>query len=636
MSNITSAMKRILKGAFGGQIKTSLAPNPSHLEFVNPVVAGIARGKQDAFYNRERGATLPIVIHGDSAMIGQGVVTETLQLARVDGYTCGGTIHIVVNNQIGFTLDPKDSRSSPYSTEWCKAIEAPIFHVNAEDPDAAAWAILLSAEFRQQFKRDAVVDLYCYRKYGHNEADDPSFTQPVIYSEIRQKKNISVGYAERLIADNSISQAEVDQMRAGFSKRFDDAYATRKPPTYGDGCSLIGKLSATPKTTGIENEALKQIVHTLVQYPEGFTPHPKLAKILEKRVELVEQGEGLDWAICEALSFGSLVLEGFAVRLSGQDCGRGTFSQRHLALRDYNTGTAFYPLQLLSQAAPGSPTFEVYNSVLSETGVMGFEFGYSSVHKGALVLWEAQFGDFANGAQVIIDQFISSSEAKWNQLSGLVLLLPHGYEGQGPEHSSARLERYLQLAADGNMSVCYPSNGAQYFHLLRRQALNPLRRPLIVMTPKSLLRNPEATVSVGDLEKGVFKPVIEEKLSETTKAKRIVFVTGKIFYDVRAAIREKKVGDVSIVRIEELYPFAKDELKAILKRHGAKKLAWVQEEPQNMGAWSFIDPLFRSELGVDLTYFGRPPSASTATGSGKRHAKEQKLFLDNLVDFLQK
>lgn len=618
-------------GLSGTALTVSLAPNPSHLEFVNPVVEGMVRAKQDIGAGSDRSKALPILIHGDAAIIGQGIVTETLVMSQVEGYTTGGTVHVVVNNQVGFTCDPIDYRSSTYCTDTCRSVDAPILHVNGEDPDAAAWAAQLAMNYRAKFKKDVVIDIYCYRKYGHNEADDPSYTQPEIYAEIKGKKSICTIYGEKLIASEVFSEGDVSDVTSRYLQQFEDAYKNRKPVSLGEGCSLVGRIRIPPPPSGVRREILERIYSTMVSYPEDFTVHPKLGKILARRVDILKSGEGIDWAFAEALAFGSLVLEGTSVRLSGQDCGRGTFSHRHLLLRDYNNGSAFIPLNLLQNER--GARFEVYNSPLSESGVMGFEFGYSITAPNSLVLWEAQFGDFANGAQVIIDQFISGSEAKWGQLCGLVLLLPHGYEGQGPEHSSARLERFLQLCAEGNMYVTYPSSAAQYFHLLRRHAALPLKRPLIVMTPKSLLRLPEAAVAVSDLSEGSFKPVIEQSTSESPdKVTSLILLSGKVFYDVMHAIKSRVEDRVAIVRVEELYPFPESELKQILAKYtNAEQVFWVQEEPQNMGAWNHMDYFFSDRLDRKLIYVGRPASASTATGSAKRHMVEQQQIMAELV-----
>jgi 2-oxoglutarate dehydrogenase E1 component len=613
----------------GATLKISMAPNPSHLEFVNPVLEGICRARQDIGYNQDRTSVLPILIHGDAAVIGQGVVYETLNLSALDGYATGGSIHIVINNQVGFTTNPEDSRSTVYCTDLAKCFEAPVFHVNGEDPEAAAWVMELAAKYRNRFNRDVVIDLICYRKYGHNEGDDPSFTQPLLYGEIATKRNPAALYAEGLVSAGVLTEAEVTQLQQGFIERFKSAEANREPAVRGDACPLHGKLVATETATAVEAERLRKVAKTLINYPEQFSPHPKLQKILEKRVETLEDGKGIDWGFAEGLAFGSLLLEGRSVRLTGQDCGRGTFSQRHLVLSNYQDMSRFVPFNSL--ANEGGARLEIINSPLSEAAVLGFEFGYGSVAEDALILWEAQFGDFANGAQVHIDQFIASSEAKWGQRSGVVMLLPHGFEGQGPEHSSARLERYLQLCAEGNMSVCYPTTAAQQFHLVRRQGLSAIKRPLIVMTPKSLLRHPGAASELSELTQGEFHPVLSNTFGKGKSSKTLVLLSGKVYYDVAAELQKASSGVVRVIRVEELYPFPAEALTRAVGNDKPERIVWVQEEPQNMGAWSHVYPYLKDTFGSSPSYVGRPPAASPATGSGKAHAKEQKQLLENLL-----
>lgn len=613
----------------GESIRVELAPNPSHLEFVNPVVEGMVRAKQDLASRSARNRVLPYLIHGDAAVIGQGVVWETLNMSDVDGYTTAGSLHLVLNNQVGFTTNADDARSSPYCTEMFKAIQSPVFHVNAEDVEASCWTATLALEFRQRFERDVAIDLYCYRKYGHNEGDDPSFTQPLVYSELSSRKSITHLYGEKLIGEGLLSKEEFAGLLQAYTQRFQSARSNKRNNTLGEACAITGRLRVPTPPTGVPAGTLKRIAQTLLEYPEDFNVHPKLRKILEKRVETLDTG-GIDWGFAEGLAFGSLVLEGHSVRLSGQDCGRGTFSQRHLALTDNQKPGLYLPF---SKLASEKALFEVYNSTLSENSVLGFEFGYSSVAKEALVLWEAQFGDFANGAQVIIDQFIASSEAKWNQLSGVVMLLPHGYEGQGPEHSSARLERYLQLCGEGNMVVAYPTSAAQHFHLLRRQGIMEMKRPLIVMTPKSLLRLPQAASNLADLTSGQFETVLSEDYASGS-AQTIVFCTGKVFYDLKAACDKLKKPSIKLVRIEQLYPFPQFEVKKALKESQAKQFIWAQEEPQNMGAWSYIEPYLRERLELEVKFVGRPVSASPATGSHKRSGTEQQAIVDEVIKSL--
>lgn len=617
----------------GNKIEVGLAPNPSHLEFVNPVVQGMVRARQDQHYNHQRQAVMPVLLHGDAAFVGQGVVYETLNLAKLEGYRCGGTLHIIINNQVGFTTTPDESRSSTYCTDMAKAFDVPVFHVNGEDVEACCWVTALALEFRQTFGRDVIIDLYSYRKYGHNEGDDPSFTQPLSYAEIAEKKNVAALYADKLIAEGVITKESFKELIFSYKEHFEAADRKSKAaPPSGDACPIHGRLRVPTPFTGVELGLLEQIATTLISYPEGFVPHPKLHKILEKRVETLRAGSGIEWGFAEALAFGSLLHEGHHVRLSGQDCGRGTFSHRHLALDHYESNQVIFPLNQIHTKPEAY--FEVYNSSLSEAGVVGFEFGYSSVSTGSLVLWEAQFGDFGNGAQVYIDQFISSSEAKWDLLSGIVLLLPHGYEGMGPEHSSARLERYLQLCAEGNMVVAYPSNAGQYFHLLRRQGLMEIKRPLVVMTPKSLLRHPQAACTTEELTNGQFQTVLETDFSGNENPEHIILLTGKVYYDVCAGIEKSGHKNVKVIRMEQLYPFPQYELKKALRNMNARSYIWVQEEPQNMGAWTYIESYLRHKIGVDVTYVGREVSASTATGSSKHHAIEQQKIVQEVLDLI--
>jgi 2-oxoglutarate dehydrogenase E1 component len=611
----------------GASVTVELAPNPSHLEFVNPVVSGIVRARQDASDRNNRKSMLPVLIHGDAAVIGQGVVWETFNMGGVEGYTTAGALHLVLNNQVGFTTDPRDSRTSIYCTDTAKAIQSPVFHVNCEDVDACCWATKLALDFRQKFEKDVFLDLYCFRKYGHNEGDDPSFTQPTVYNELASKKSVTHVYAAQLMSEGVLSESDFKVLLSAYVERFKQARNSRKAPTLGEACAVYGRLRVPTPATGVAEKDLKRIGKLLTEYPAGFTVHPKLHKILEKRVETLEGGKAIDWGFAEALAFGSLVMEGRGVRLSGQDAGRGTFSQRHLALTNYEKGDRYLPF---SQLDSEKAKFEVVNSTLSEASVMGFEFGYASVATNSLVLWEGQFGDFANGAQVIIDQFIASSESKWGQLSGIVLMLPHGFEGQGPEHSSARLERYLQLCGEGNMVVAYPTSADQHFHLLRRQGVMEMKRPLIIMTPKSLLRLPQAACELSQLTSGEFQTVIETDFAQG-KAKKVILCSGKVYYDIQARLEKDKTKDVTVLRIEQLYPFPQYEVKKVLKNLSPKTYLWVQEEPQNMGAWSYIEPYLRERLELSVSYIGRPVAASPATGSGKRSAAELQAFLDDMM-----
>ncbi len=622
---------------FGGRsIKVSLAPNPSHLEFVNPVVEGIVRAEQDVHYAGDRKAALPVLLHGDAAFAGQGVVFETINFSGLQGYATGGTLHIVTNNQIGFTTTPDESRSTRYCTDLAKGIESPVFHVNCEDPEGACWVVGLALEYRNTFGKDVFIDLIGHRKWGHNEGDDPTFTQPLTYAELKGKRPIWEQYGARLVAQGVVDQAWVDGESSGYKAAFAKAQESVTPAVQGLAEALHGRLVSLPKTTGVKAQTLNKIARALIDFPTDFVPHTKLAKILEKRVDTVESGEGIEWGVAEALAFGSLLVEGRSVRLSGQDCSRGTFSQRHLLLDNSERDHTWSPLQAIADKEGSGARFEVVNSSLSEAAIVGFEFGYAAIATHGLTLWEAQFGDFANGAQVIIDQFITSSEAKWHQLSGLALLLPHGYEGQGPEHSSARLERYLQMCAEGNMRVCYPSCASQHFHLLRRQGLMDIKRPLIVMTPKSLLRLPSATSPLSEMTSGTFRTVIEDNLAGKATCDTLVFLTGKVFHDVRAALKDLGKLSVRIVRVEELYPFPAEEISRIAQESGAKKAVWIQEEPRNMGAWSYIAPLLREATGIEPRYVGRIDAAPTSTGSAKHHAIEVKGFLAELVKLISK
>jgi 2-oxoglutarate dehydrogenase E1 component len=622
----------------GGSVRLSLAPNPSHLEFVGPVVCGMVRAEQDHSEGKNRNSVVPVLIHGDSAFVGQGVVPETLNMSTLDGYGVGGTVHIVVNNQVGFTTNPDEYRSTVYCTDFAKAVQAPVFHVNCEHIEAACWAVAMAVDYRMRFGSDVVLDLYCFRKYGHNEGDDPSFTQPLVYNELKSKRNAAELYADELIARGTVTRADVDAMRSSYRQHFDSQAEQAKRPAaaFGEVCALHGRLRLPSPKTAVSLRELEAVASTLVEYPSHFSAHAKLHKILQKRVDGLTEEGGIDWGFAEGLAFGTLVQDGKVVRLSGQDCGRGTFSQRHLMLTDVENGGKYLPFSQLE--TKNNSYFEVFNSNLSEMAVLGFEFGYSSIaREKALVLWEAQFGDFANGAQVIIDQFIASSEQKWNQISDVVMLLPHGYEGAGPEHSSARLERFLQLSADGNMTVCVPSNAGQHFHLLRRHGLSEFARPLIVMTPKSLLRAAEASVSSSALTSGEFLPIIESEFNsgKKPKAEHLVFCSGKVYYDIHKALVELKNPGVRVVRVEQLYPFPEKEIAGMLERIGAvKTCSWVQEEPKNQGAWNYIEPLLRECLDAEIDYIGRVPSASTATGSPKAHAAETKAFLTDLLELL--
>jgi 2-oxoglutarate dehydrogenase E1 component len=619
--------------AKGKKIHLSLTPNPSHLEAVDPVVEGRTRAKQRLFGDRQRRAGIPLLIHGDAAFAGQGLVEETLNLSQLAGYTTGGTIHVIVNNQIGFTTSPNDARSTTYCTDVAKMIQVPIFHVNGEDPEAAVYLAELALDFRQTFNKDVVLDFFCYRRHGHNEGDDPSFTQPLMYAKIKDRPTLSEVYTEQLILGGDLT---VDECEA-IDNAFQDKLRAAQEQVHGGtplraGMSGLGdrwqglspRYSHTPVETGVGYDKLLAITEDMTRVPESFTLNPKIAKALESRRLAMKARELVDWGFAEALAFGSLLSEGVAIRLSGQDSRRGTFSQRHAVLFDARTGERYLPLNSLG---PEQATFTAYDSLLSEAAVLGFEFGYSLDDPHKLVIWEAQFGDFANGAQVIIDQYIVCSQSKWQRDSGLVMLLPHGYEGQGPEHSSARLERYLQACAEYNIQVCYPTTPAQYFHVLRRQMKRNFRKPLILMTPKSLLRHKAAVSSVDDFCRGHFAEVIDDP-ADATPIRRVLLCSGKVYYDLldKRALVQK--NDVAILRVEQFYPFPVEPLLRALERYRkAKEFIWVQEESMNMGGWTFMEPRLRA-LDYPAQYVGRDTSASPATGSHHIHVREQKELVE--------
>ena len=616
----------------GESVHLSLSPNPSHLEIVNPVVEGRVRAKQRLHGDAERAMGVPLLIHGDAAFAGQGVIAETLNLANLSGYRTGGTLHVVVNNQIGFTTNPRDARSTQYCTDIAKFIQAPVFHVNGDDPEAAVYVTELATEYRQQFKSDVVIDLVCYRKYGHNEGDEPSFTQPVEYRKIKAKKPVQQVYTERLVAEGAIKPDEAEAINAEFRRRLDEALRDVKeaPPQpkkmagFADRWGgLVKEYSHAPADTAIPETVADRIADQFVAVPEGFHWHPTVKKLAEKRRDDIKGRKPLDWGTGEALAFGSLVLEGHLVRLSGQDSRRGTFAHRHSTYFDQETGQPFCPLDQLD---PKQAPFDVFDSALSEAAVLGFEYGYSLDDPHALVIWEAQFGDFANGAQVVIDQFITSGESKWNRASGVVLLLPHGYEGQGPEHSSARLERFLQACAEDNVQVCNFTTPAQVFHALRRQVKRNFRKPLVVMTPKSLLRHPQAVSPLAEFTGGRFREVIDDPV-KAEGIRRVVMCSGKVYYDLLARRAELKRDDVAVVRLEQLYPWPQDQLAAVLSRYTkAEEFVWCQEESLNMGGWSFVEPRLRL-MHFPFEFVGRDPSASPAAGSTLVHKHEQDELL---------
>jgi 2-oxoglutarate dehydrogenase E1 component len=618
----------------GHPLHISLSPNPSHLEAVDPVVEGRTRAKQQMFGDHERRLGMPLLIHGDAAFAGQGLVAETLNLSNLRGYKTGGTVHVIVNNQIGFTTAPSDARSTTYCTDVAKMIQVPIFHVNGEDPEAAVYVAELAVEFRQTFDQDVVIDLFCYRRHGHNEGDEPSFTQPLMYNKIRERPTLTEVYTEQLILRGDATVAETEEIKAEFQAKLQSALEEVRsgaaPPRRMEGfgrqwSGLSPHYSHQPLETGVAHAKLEKVAEGLCRVPEHFAVHPKIARQLEIHITELRENRPIDWAFAEALAFGTLLLEGFPVRLSGQDSRRGTFSQRHAVLYDARTGEPYLPLNHLS---PSQATLQIYDSLLSEAAVLGFEFGYALESPNTLVLWEAQFGDFANGAQVIIDQFICCSLSKWQRDSGLVLLLPHGYEGQGPEHSSARPERFLQLCAEDNMQVCVPTTPAQYFHVLRRQLLRGFRKPLVLMTPKSLLRHKESVSAVDEFTGGHFVEVLDDTRADPQRVHRVVFCSGKLYYDLAAVRKQEKAGDVALVRVEQFYPFPDEPLRRVAARYRkAKEWVWAQEESQNMGGWTFMEPRLRA-LGHPPAYVGRDASASPATGSRQIHLREQKELVE--------
>jgi len=623
----------------GHNIHLTLAFNPSHLEFVNPVVEGRVRAKQDRRGDKERHTVLPLVIHGDAAVIGQGVVAETLNLSGLRGYSTGGTVHVVINNQIGFTTVWQDARSTRYCTDLVRMLRCPVFHVNGEDPEAIAQVVKLTMDYRQRYGRDVVIDLYGYRRYGHNETDEPRFTQPLMYSAVDKKPSVREVYVQRLVASGKFTRDQALALEAARRKVMEAALEevrTGGPfvqPRYAmQGLWAAYKGGADGEVpdvaTGVAKERLKELLLKVTSVPEGFSVHPKAKRFLEQRRAQGDNNK-LDWGTAETLAYASLVSERVPVRLSGQDARRGTFAHRHAVVHDIKTGKVHTPLAYLQE---GQARFEVWDSPLSEAAVLGFEYGYSLDYPDGLIIWEAQFGDFANGAQVLIDQFLSSSEDKWYRLSGLALLLPHGFEGQGPEHSSARLERWLNLCAEDNMQVCNLTTPAQCFHALRRQALRPYRKPLVIMSPKSLLRSPAAASTLDDLATGSFQRIIPDVAQlEPKKVKRVLLCSGKVYYDLAAARAERKRNDIAIIRVEQLYPLRKGELEGLLAQYKVgTQVVWVQEEPWNMGAWYYMRARLPELLGkkFELSCVSRSESASPATGSLSTHKIEQQLLVD--------
>jgi 2-oxoglutarate dehydrogenase E1 component len=630
----------VLSTTSGKKVEVRLAANPSHLEIVNPIVEGKARARQRVRDDFERRRVLPLLVHGDAAFAGQGVVAETLQFSQLPGYRTGGTLHIVINNQIGFTTLPSDARSTRYCTDVAKMIEAPIFHVNGDDPEAVCMMAELALDFREKFQRDVVIDMYCYRKHGHNEADEPAFTQPTLYRKIAAHPQVSAIYTEKLIAEGSLTPAEGDAIKAEYTAALEanlEKTKTREaekaaqraqtdPTAVFKGSTAVFQPSYkhVPVSTGVAPELIAKIVKGLTHVPTNFKLNPKIKRFLDARAQAHEQGGPVDWSLGEALAFGSLLMEGSPVRLSGQDSERGTFSQRHSVLYDVDTREAYTPLNQLDEK---QARFCVYNSLLSEAAVLGFDYGYSLDYPQMLCLWEAQFGDFVNGAQVVIDQFIASGESKWQRTSGIVLLLPHGYEGQGPEHSSARLERFLQLCAENNMQVVNLTTPANLFHGLRRQMKRDFRKPLIVMSPKSLLRHPAAVSRIDDFTSGAFQEIIDDPLPPQNPA-RIILCSGKVYYDLADYRARNNLTDVALVRLEQLYPLHRNRLAELSDTYGhGARLTWCQEEPQNMGAWSFIAPQLEEIFGRKPIYAGRGAAASPAVGALALHKMELTALL---------
>ncbi|MFN3644482.1 MAG: 2-oxoglutarate dehydrogenase E1 component [Gemmobacter sp.] len=636
----------------GNSVHLSLTANPSHLEAVNPVVLGKARAKQDQLGDTDRKAVLPVLLHGDAAFAGQGVVAECFGLSGLRGHRTGGTIHVIVNNQIGFTTAPHFSRSSPYPTDIALMVEAPIFHVNGDDPEAVVHAARVAIEFRQKFGKDAVIDIFCYRRFGHNEGDEPMFTNPVMYKTIRQHKTTLQLYTERLVKDGLIPEGEIEDMKAAFQARLNEEFEAGKEFKPNKADWLDGRWSGLgrereeyqPGNTAISAETMAEVGAALTRVPPGFDLHKTVGRLLEAKAKMFETGTGFDWATAEALAFGSLAVEGIPVRLAGQDSTRGTFSQRHSAFIDQSTEERYYPL---NHIRAGQARYEVIDSMLSEYAVLGFEYGYSLAEPNALVLWEAQFGDFANGAQIMFDQFINSGESKWLRMSGLVMLLPHGFEGQGPEHSSARLERFLQMSAQDNWIVANCTTPANYFHILRRQIHRSFRKPLVLMTPKSLLRHPMCISDAADFTTGSqFHRVLwddaqkghsTQVLKPDAEIRRVVICSGKVYYDLLAERDARGLDDVYLLRLEQFYPFPALSLVKELERFKQAEVVWCQEEPKNQGGWTFVEPNIEwvlTRIGARFSrpaYAGRAASASPATGLASRHKAEQDALVDDAL-----
>jgi 2-oxoglutarate dehydrogenase E1 component len=638
------------------KVKVSLLPNPSHLELIDPIQQGIVRCQQEITSDKDRTRVVPITLHGDAAFTGQGIVSETLNLSELPGFRTGGTIHIIVNNQVGFTTSPRQGRFTPYPTDVAKMIQAPIFHVNGDDPEAVVWAAKLAIGFRQQFKCDVFIDMWCYRRHGHNETDEPEFTQPIMYRQIKAHKSVRALYAEKLLAEQRLTQTDLDAMKTIVFDRLEQARAKAqevkprmKLPAFSGVWKGFGKSGADwTARTGVSRDTLKKIADVTTRVPATFTPHSKIVRLLAGRAEMVASGKGIDFGCAEMLAFGTLLLEGTPIRFTGQDVERGTFSHRHAVIHDFKTGEVYTPLNHLAEKQP--PLF-IRNTMLSEMATLGFEWGYASADPRNLVCWEAQFGDFVNGAQSIIDQIMASAESKWRYMNGLCVLLPHGYEGAGPEHSNAYIERFLSLCAENNMQVVIPSTPANYFHVLRRQVNRKFRKPLILMMPKANLRTSPTMLGstidelIGDSQ---FQNVIDDPTNPpSTGVKRVLFCSGKVYYSLtqardtehdasgKAVPRVSKITDTAIVRIEQPYPFPVRELTNVLAKYrNARQILWVQEEPKNRGCWTFMEPRLRDLLpaGATLNYCGREEAASPATGSHKMHEVEEEEIMEHALD----
>ncbi len=639
---------------FGGNsVHLSLTANPSHLEAVNPVVLGKVRAKQEQYGDKDRTQVLPVLLHGDAAFAGQGVVAECFGLSGLKGHKTGGTIHIVVNNQIGFTTSPHNSRSSPYPTDIALMVEAPIFHVNGDDPEAVVHAAKVAIEFRQKFHKDVVLDIFCYRRFGHNEGDEPMFTQPQMYAAIKKQKTTLQLYTERLIRDGLIPEGEIEDVKATFQAHLNEEFEVGKNYKPNKADWLDGRWAHLDTKKGkyergktpVRKDRLKQVGEALTRLPEGYNPHKTVARMLNTKAEMIKTGKGIDWATAEALAFGTLMLEGYPVRLSGQDCTRGTFSHRHSGIIDQVTEERYLPLNHIAKEQAAQ--YEVIDSMLSEYAVLGYEYGYTLAEPNALTIWEAQFGDFVNGAQIMIDQFISSGERKWLRMSGLVMLLPHGYEGQGPEHSSAKLERFLQMSAEDNWIVANCTTPANYFHILRRQLHRSFRKPLIMMAPKSLLRNKMAVSSIQDMQTGSsFHRVLwddaekgnsDTKLRTDTNIKRVVMCSGKVYFDLLAERDARGIDDIYLMRLEQFYPFPAMSLTKELDRFKNADVVWCQEEPKNQGGWTFVEPSIEwvlDRIGAKTKrpiYAGRAASASPATGLATQHKAQQEALVNDAL-----